>query len=138
MWARNSSLHLHLLVKAFSLNTVCLPHIEFVLHEGIQRKDYISVACILITCVSLYLQVSILKWLRRFASVPMPVLNAWFCKSKRTELLLDDEKVKCNGQCYKIDLFSSLYDEVLNDNSNQNGKDSKKCKDDSSTHLVAL
>lgn len=96
-------------------------------------------ACVLATCVSLYLTVSILKWLKRSASVPMPVLNAWFCESKRTELLLDYEKVKCNGQRSKINLFfSSLYYEVLNDNSNQNGKDSKKCKDDSSAHLVAL
>lgn len=68
----------------------------------------------------------------------MLVLNACFCKSKRTELLLDYEKVRCNGQHSKINLFSSLYYEILNDNSNQNGKDSKKCKDDSSTHLVAL
>lgn len=68
----------------------------------------------------------------------MPVLNAWFCKSKRTELLLDYEKVKCNGQRSKRNLFSSLYYEVLNDNSDQNGKDSKKCEDDSSAHLVAL
>lgn len=89
-------------------------------------------------CVSLYLPVSIWKWLKRFASVPMPVLNAWFCKSKRTELLLDYEKVKCNGQRSKRDFFSSLYYKVLNDNSDQNGKDSKKCEDDSSPHLVAL
>jgi len=96
------------------------------------------VACVLVTCVSLYLPVSVLKRLKRFASAPMPVLNACFRKSKRTELLLDYEKVKCNGQHSTINLFSSLYYKVLNDNSNQNGEDSKKCKDDSSTHLVAL
>lgn len=116
----------------------CSPHMKFVLQEGILKKDCISVACILLTCVSLYLPVSFLKWLKRFASVPMPVLNACFCKSKRTELFLDYEKVKCNGQHSKINLFSSLYYKVLDDNSDQNGKDSKKCKNDSSTHLVAL
>jgi len=116
----------------------CLPHMKFVLQDGILKKDCNSVACILITCVSLHLPVSILKWLKGFASVPMPVLNACFCKSKRTDFFLDYEKVECNGQHSKINLFSSLYYKVLNDNSNQNGKDSKKCKNDSSTHLVAL
>lgn len=48
-----------------------------------------------------------LKWLEGFASVPMPVLNACFCKSKRTDFFLDYEKVECNGQHSKINLFSS-------------------------------
>lgn len=64
----------------------------------------------------------------------MPV----FVKAREQNFFLDYEKVKCNGQHSKINLFSSLYYKVLNDNSNQNGKDSKKCKNDSSTHLVAL
>lgn len=111
----------------------CLPYIKFVLQEGMLKEIFLWLAFYNL-CQRLLNKH--FKWLKRCATVPMLMLNACFCKSKRTEIFLEYENVKCNGQHSKRKCFFSLYYKVLNDKGNQNGKGSKEQKDDSSTLFI--
>lgn len=61
-----------------------------------------------------------------------------FVKAREQNFFQSMREENVMGSILKGTSFSSLYYKVLNDNSDQNGKDSKKCKDDGSAHLVAL